>query len=74
MYYLARVDITATTFDGNYAEYRGGGMYIDYGAILDCNECDFENNRADGYGGAIFAENRGSPNGLYHLFSVYLKY
>ena len=43
------------------AEYRAGGIYGDYGAIVVCNNCLFENNAAtNGNGGAIFMEDRNS--------------
>ena len=33
----------------------GGALYQDYGGILSVSGSIFENNRADGYGGAIFS-------------------
>ena len=35
--------------------YLGGALYQDYGGILSVSGSLFENNTADGYGGAIFS-------------------
>lgn len=72
MYYLAKINIFQANFEHNYAEYRGGAIYIDYGASLECEICDFEDNIADGYGGAVFVQNRRSPNGcVYFLYILF---
>jgi hypothetical protein len=62
-----RLILRALTFDKGYAS-RGGGVYIDYGAIVDLELCIFSNNRATSStfgGGAIFAEGSGTSVNVY---------
>jgi predicted outer membrane repeat protein len=42
------------TFDGNKANYSGGGIYMDISGPTNINNCHFDNNTAQVNGGAIF--------------------
>ena len=59
-YFFAKIIIYNTRFYDNYAEFRGGAIYQDYGGVLECYECIFDHNTVTGYGGAIFSEDRNS--------------
>ena len=45
---LANITISDTEFIQNHAANRGGAMYQDYGAFIDCKRCTFEANTAGG--------------------------
>ena len=48
------VTVTSSTFNGNSASNRGGGINVSYYANLTINSCTFINNTSGGNGGAIF--------------------
>ena len=58
LYQLPNVTVSNTEFIDNFAKARGGAIYQDYGGVFECDQCVFEGNRADGYGGALFSEDR----------------
>jgi len=58
--FLANVTLINTQFIENYAEYRGGAIYQDYGSVLQVEGCTFRANAVNGFGGAIFSEDRNS--------------
>ena len=58
--FLANVTLWNTEFESNVADFRGGAIYQDYGATLYGNDCAFNGNEANGFGGAIFSEDRNS--------------
>ena len=58
--FLANVTLFNTGFNGNKADFRGGAIYQDYGAYLYVDSCLFTNNIANGFGGAVFSEDRNS--------------
>jgi hypothetical protein len=55
--------LRALTFDKGLAGYRGGGVYIIDGAIVDLKLCAFSNNRATYGGGAICVISSGIGSG-----------
>ncbi len=56
--------ITQTIFQNNYAEFRGGAISQDYGGKSICNNCEFNQNQVDGFGGAIFS----SIDGMFLIY------
>ena len=60
LFFTANVSIKHTVFNENKAAVRGGAIYQDYGGILDCFNCTFSYNAANGFGGALFSEDRNS--------------
>eukprot|EP01084_Bolivina_argentea_P077430 140441_1 len=58
--HLAAVAIFNTSFKFNTAHNKGGGIYQDYGAMLYVDGCVFDDNSVDGFGGAVFSEDRNS--------------
>lgn len=62
--------ISNTQFSGNIAEWRGGGVFIDYGASPSFTDCSFSNNSTSGNGGAVYIDDRASQlGGTYPSFS-----
>jgi predicted outer membrane repeat protein len=66
----ASSDITQCTFSENSAEWRGGAIYIDYGAYITApitiENCSFSTNISLGNGGAIYSDDMASQlNGTY---------
>eukprot|EP01084_Bolivina_argentea_P298345 514110_1 len=61
LYFLSNITVFNTQFVNNVAAFRGGAVYQDYGGIFECNQCVFTSNTAtQGYGGALFSEDRNS--------------
>lgn len=52
---FAIADITGSVFRSNYAEFSGGALLGGNGTGITVNRCEFENNTAVEYGGAIAA-------------------
>lgn len=50
-------------FEENSAEWRGGGIYIDYGANPVLSSCEFIANTTNGNGGAVYVDDRSSQLG-----------
>jgi predicted outer membrane repeat protein len=61
---LDRVGVTSVfrncTFEDNSARWRGGALYLDYGARATLTGCTFRGNASSGHGGAVFAVSRAS--------------
>ena len=47
-------------FHNNYAKWRGGAVYFDYGSRPTIVDCKFTENRTDGHGGATYIISRAS--------------
>ena len=45
--------LTNCTFTENYAKWRGGAVYFDYGSRPMIENCNFNNNKTDGHSGAM---------------------
>lgn len=60
----ASSNITNCEFSGNSADWRGGAIYIDYGAYesapITISTCNFINNSTNGNGGAIYSDDMAS--------------
>ncbi len=68
----ASSDISNCTFTSNSAEWRGGAVFIDYGAFetapISFNLCTFTNNTTSGNGGAIYTDDMASQLGGTYWF------
>ncbi|MCP4353587.1 MAG: hypothetical protein GY795_49695 [Desulfobacterales bacterium] len=60
---LTTTTVSNCTFKENTAQWRGGAIYIDYGAGPIISDCEFSSNTSNGNGGAIYADDRFSATG-----------